>query len=324
MQPSSISGEEQPTINDNMALSSKSEGNVQPLVGENEDKIASKPLGESENKALTSETEALEVPVKSENETLSTETPAGTAGEQNLIPPVPAENELQATAKCECQPAQIESPVAPIVTSSEPENQEEPTETEVKVPLTDSVENIEKFTDNLKSLLPTKAVICIGEYPINILLKGSFEGKKGERVLPIFVEKSSKDVIKWSQGRLDQSNIVGLDEDIDTHFWYDILPYLADNESFFARIKSKPLEKLQGAIMVSSTWSGVGSALLPTLNSQFKKWNINSLALAILPSKAQPLDGQFNTFASLGILTSKDATTIVLLDRDNLGRLHRC
>ena len=144
------------------------------------------------------------------------------------------------------------------------------------------------------------------------------QGKKGERVLPIFVEKSSKDVIKWSQGQLDKSNIVCLDEDIDTHFWYDILPYVADNESFFARIKSKPLEKLQGAIMVSSTWNGIGSALLPTLNSQFKEWNINSIALALLPSKAQPLDGQFNTFASLGILASKDATTIVLVDRDNL------
>ncbi len=69
--------------------------------------------------------------------------------------------------------------------------------------------------------------------------------------------------------------------------------------------------------MVSSTWNGVGSALLPSLSSQFKEWNINSLALAILPSKAQPLDGQFNTFASLGILTSRDAT-LLLIDRDNL------
>ena len=71
---------------------------------------------------------------------------------------------------------------------------------------------------------------------------------------------------------------------------------LLNNESFFARIKSKPIEKLQGAIIVSSTWNGIGSALLPTLNSQFKEWNINSVALALLPSKAQPLDGQFNSF----------------------------
>ena len=135
-----------------------------------------------------------------------------------------------------------------------------PVEMENKAPLTDSVVNIGKYTDSLKRLLPTKAVVCIGEYPINIVLKGSFEAKRDQGVLPIFVEKSTKDVIKWSQGRLDENNIVCLDEDIDTHFWYDILPYVVDNESFFAKIKNKPIEKLQGAIIVSSTWNGIGSA----------------------------------------------------------------
>ena len=58
--------------------------------------------------------------------------------------------------------------------------------------------------------------------------------------------------------------------------------------------------------------------LLPSLNAQFKEWNINSIALPLLPSKAQPLDGQFNTFASVGILASKQDTTLLLVDRDNL------
>ncbi len=208
-------------------------------------------------------------------------------------------------------PEQITSPVESVVASMS-------IEVENKVPLTDSVENIGEFTDNLKSLLPTKAVICIGEYPISILLKGSFAGKRVRGVLPIFVEKSTKDVVKWGRGKLEDNNIVCLDEDIDTHFWYDILPYVADNESFFGKIKSKPIEKLQGAIMVSSTWNGISSALLPTLNSQFKEWNINSIALPLLPSKAQPIDGQFNSFACIGILASKQDTALVLFDRDNL------
>jgi hypothetical protein len=193
-----------------------------------------------------------------------------------------------------------------------------PVETENKVQLTDSVVDIGKYTDSLKRLLPTKAVVCIGEYPINIVLKSSIEAKREQGVLPIFVEKSTKDVIKWSQGRLDKNNIVCLDEDIDTHFWYDILPYVVDNENFFSRIKSKPIEKLQGAIIVSSTWNGIGSALLPSLNAQFKEWSIYSMALPILPSKATPLDGQFNTFASLGILASKQDTALLLVERDNL------
>lgn len=188
---------------------------------------------------------------------------------------------------------------------------------ENKIPLTASVENIKKYTDSLTRLLPTKAVICIGEYPINIALKSSFEGKKDESVLPIFVEKSTIDVIKWSEGRLDQNSIVCLDEDIDTHFWYDILPYVADNDNFFAKIKSKHIENLKGAIIVSSIWNGIGSALLPSLSAQFREWNINSIALPILPSKSQPIDGLFNAFASTGILASRDAT-LLLVDRDNL------
>lgn len=213
---------------------------------------------------------------------------------------------------------EAEAPVESVSPSIESTEEIAPFEIENKVQLTDSVVNIGKYTDSLKRLLPTKAVVCIGEYPINIILKGSFEVRRDQGVLPIFVEKSSKDVIKWSQGRLDYNNIVCLDEDIDTHFWYDILPYFVNNESFFERIKSKPIEKLQGAIIVSSTWNGIGSALLPRLNAQFKEWNINSIALPLFPSKAQPLDGQFNAFASVGVLASKQDTALLLVERDNL------
>lgn len=217
-------------------------------------------------------------------------------------------------------PEQVTVPVESSVQMTVPvesTKEVEMVETENKVPLTESVVDIGKFTDNLARLLPTKGVVFIGEYPINIVLKGSVEGKRSEGVFPIFVEKSTKDVIKWSQGQLDNNNIVCLDEDVDTHFWYDILPYVVDNENFFAKIKSKPIEKLQGAIVVSTVWNGIGSALLPSINNQFKEWNINSIALPLLPSKSQTLDGQFNTFASLGILASKD-TTLLLVERDNL------
>ena len=213
---------------------------------------------------------------------------------------------------------EIEPSVETISPTIESKEEITPGEIENKVPLTDSVVNIEKYTDSLKRLLPTKAIVCIGEYPINIILKGSPEARRDQEVLPIFVEKSTKDVIKWSQGRLDQNNIVCLDEDIDTHFWYDILPYFVDNESFFERIKSKPIEKLQGAIIVSSTWNGIGSALLPSLNARFKEWNISSIALPLFPSKAQPLDGQFNALASVGVLASKQDTALLLVERDNL------
>ena len=266
---------------------------------------------EAEIKPVSTMGEAQNLPAETNQGTVETQSQE-TQIEGPVIGPiqVPASTELIVTS------AQAEAVAVPIVESVNEREQEEAAE--ITVPLTASVESVEKFTQSLKYLLPTRAVVCIGEYPINILLKGDFAGKKTKGVLPIFVEKFSKDVTKWGQGKLESGNIVCLDEEIDTHFWYDILPFMASNESFFAKIKSKPLEKLNGAILVSSTWNGIGSALLPTIKAQFNDWNINSVALALLPSKAQPLDGQINSFASLGMLTSKESTTAILLDRDNL------
>jgi hypothetical protein len=70
--------------------------------------------------------------------------------------------------------------------------------------------------------------------------------------------------------------------------------------------------------MVASIWDGIGSASLPTLISKLKASNINSLSLAILPSKIQPTDAYFNALASLGLCASSDAATVVVLDRDLL------
>jgi len=266
---------------------------------------------ESEIKPASTESEAQSLPT-----TVEQQTPAEVES-QEVQTEVPVVTSVEAPSPT--QPESIPTPTEaefPIIGPVKEEAEEVPSE--ITIPLTASVESIEKYTQSLKYLLPTRAVVCIGEYPINIILKADFTSKKNQGVLPIFVEKSSTDVIKWGQGKLESGSIICLDEDLDTHFWYDIRPFIANSQGFFAKIRNKPLEKLKGAILISSTWNGVGSALLPSLYAQFTDWNINSVALALLPSKAQPLDAQFNSFASLGMLTSKDTTIAVLLDRDNL------
>ncbi len=279
------------------------------------------------NEPLSAQSDTREIVPESENK-LEPIAAASTLTEspQDIIEP-PKENEnKEATPELKINAISIETPIqienegappeaiAPIVAVIE----STPSKLENNVALIESGEKIEKNSVTLKHLPPTRAVVCIGEYPINIVLKGVFSGMKDQDILPIFVEKSIKDVIKWSKGRLDKNNIASLDEDIDTHFWYDLFPHIVDKESFFAHIKNMPVEKLRSAIFVSATWSGIGSALFPTISSQFKEWNIKTAGLAILPSKAQPLDGQFNSLASIGIYTSKEATTLILIDRDNL------
>jgi hypothetical protein len=97
-----------------------------------------------------------------------------------------------------------------------------------------------------------------------------------------------------------------------------VLPYVTEDSTLITRLKNKHIDNWRGAVMVSSLWDGVGSALLPALISQFKEWNINSVAFAVLPSKIQPSDVHFNAFSSLGICASKDFTSVLLLDRDQL------
>jgi hypothetical protein len=182
------------------------------------------------------------------------------------------------------------------------------------------LKEVQKTEEHIESLKPTfskQTVICIGEYAIKILLRGAFLDKK-EEPLPILIDKSSEDIAKWSRSSLNPDNILGLDLNVDTHFWYQVLPYVTEDSTLITRLKNKPIDNWRGAVLVSSLWDGVGSALLPALISQFKEWNINSVAFAVLPSKIQPSDVHFNAFSSLGICASKDFTSVLLLDRDQL------
>ena len=181
----------------------------------------------------------------------------------------------------------------------------------------DIIENIGKHIDQLKPWFPSQAMVCIGEYPIHILLKGSLM-EKNDDVLPIFIDKSSKNIRKWSQSRLKPCNILGLDTKLDTYFWFHVYPTIIKDSAFTSRLKNKPIDNIRQAIIVSSIWDGIGSALLPSLSSQLKALNINSVALAVLPSKVQPPDVHFNAFASIGISVSTDFSPVLLINRDNL------
>ena len=180
------------------------------------------------------------------------------------------------------------------------------------------LESVKKHIETLKPLLPKQALVCIGEYPIKIFLKEPYVNKVNE-TLPILIGKSSDDIFKWIPKGYDPYLILGFeDANIDTHFWYNVLPFISKDETLIGGLKKKPIEKLHSAIMVASVWDGIGSASLPALMSKFKASNINSLSIAILPSKIQPTDAYFNTLASLGMCASTDAATVLLIDRDHL------
>ena len=175
--------------------------------------------------------------------------------------------------------------------------------------------SIEKHIESLKPLLPKQTIVCIGEYPIKTILKEP----TANRALPIFIEKSSEDIYKWIPHNYTPQFVRGFeDEDIDTHFWYDVLPVMAKDTTIIESLKRKPTEKLRSALIFASVWDGVGSAAVPSLISKFRNQNIDSLSLVVLPSKIQPADAHFNAYASLQMCLSTKGATVLLLERDEL------
>jgi hypothetical protein len=179
--------------------------------------------------------------------------------------------------------------------------------------------SIEKHTQALKPLLPKQAIVGIGEYPIKTLLKEPNISREG--ILPIFVEKSSEDVYKWIPKGYQTHYVLGFEDDnIDTHFWYNVLPTIAKDTSIIESLKKRSTEKLHGATLFASVWDGVGSATLPALISKFKKQGVDTLSIAVMPSAIQPADAHFNAYATLQICLATEGSTVLLLGRDQLER----
>jgi hypothetical protein len=181
------------------------------------------------------------------------------------------------------------------------------------------IASVEKHIQDLIPLRPKQAIIGIGEYPIKTLLKSPRIHQ--ECTLPIFIERSTDDIYKWIPKGYDTHIVLGFeDSNRDTHFWYEVLPVITKNTSLMASLKKRTTDKLQGAIIFSSIWDGIGSASLPTLISKLKVQTIDSMSIAILPSKVQPADAHFNAYAALQMCGTIDGATVVLLGRDQLEK----
>ena len=177
--------------------------------------------------------------------------------------------------------------------------------------------SIERHIEALKSISPKQVMVCIGEYPIKMLLKEPTVQREG--TLPILVEKSSEDIYQWIPKGFNPFLVWGFeDSKLDTHFWYNTQETIMKNNSIIDALKKKPSQRLHSAIIIASVWDGVGSATLPTLISKFQKANFDSLSIAITPSKIQPPDAHFNAYAALQLCDATEGSTVLLLDRDQL------
>jgi hypothetical protein len=182
----------------------------------------------------------------------------------------------------------------------------------------DILESIQMHANLLKPYVPKRAIICMGEYLTRILAKWPLIDKLSE-TLPIFAGKSRDEIAKWTENRLDDYNIIGLNIEAPTNFWFDTFSLATDDNLLHNRLKDKTLHKLQNAILVSSTWDNISSGLTPAIILQLNDWNINNFAVAVMPSNSQPLDDHFNALSSIGKSLSEN-TPVLLIERDRLEK----
>ena len=113
----------------------------------------------------------------------------------------------------------VEEPVVKPIEN--PPVEEPPFNTQA--PFSDGIVNIGHLAKEDKSRFPEKAVLSIGEYPIHLLLKSRL-AYRADGLLPLFIDKSSREISKWSSRPIDPDYIVGLDTEADTNFWFNTLP----------------------------------------------------------------------------------------------------
>jgi hypothetical protein len=181
----------------------------------------------------------------------------------------------------------------------------------------DVTTSIHKHITMLKQSFPTRAFISVGNYSFKIFEKTPLL-ERSDGLLAFFVQKTKEvDVTRAKQNDKDALNIISLDEKAPTHYWFDVQHFLAENDAIVEKLKKKPIDKVEGAIIVASIGEGLGSALLTDLTERFIEANVNSVALAVMPSQLQPPDVHFNALWSIATCASKGLTQI-LIDRDAL------
>lgn len=176
--------------------------------------------------------------------------------------------------------------------------------------------NIQKHVAMLKPIFPRRAIVSIGNYTSEMLHKGTAI-RKSEEEITLFINKIDENNSKIKTSIQDKDDIIVISEKAETHYWFNVQQYVTENNTIYEKLKSRSIDKLDGAIIITSTGEGLGSALLPDLTSLFKEEKVNTVAFAILPSQIQPPDAHFNALWSMAKCASKDLTQI-LIDRDAL------
>ncbi len=181
----------------------------------------------------------------------------------------------------------------------------------------DVLESVLRHIRSLKLRIPERASISLGGYTNNIFLK-NLSLKSSNDILFLLIGKKSEFFIENFIDKIDFFSFIDVDPNIDEHFCFNMYEYIEKRGLLDSDLKDRLLHKVKSALIVSSTWDGVGSGLFPYITSKLMEWKIDLISIALIPSPTQPSDAHFNSVSSITICINKGFYPIFIINRDLL------
>lgn len=180
----------------------------------------------------------------------------------------------------------------------------------------DVLESILGHIKLLKLGIPRRALIGLGRYTNNILIKSSFF-KLFDDILFLLIGREGE-YFNFA-GKMDFI-FIDVGSELDKHFWFNLYDDIDNLGRIDSNLKNNFVHKVKFGLMVCSIWDGIGGGLFPYVASKLKKWNVEMISIALIPCETQPSDAFFNSQSSLTFFINKVFSPLIIIDRGLLER----
>ncbi len=173
---------------------------------------------------------------------------------------------------------------------------------------------LRKHIESITPVLPSKAVITVGQYTLDSLL--DTPRFQEDELLDLFRVHHKKD-LEHKTLYIDPENQIQVDTLYEPHYWYDLRDNVNEDD-FKGRLVDKIFDYYKEVLTLVNLSEGASSGLYPMLHDFLAEKEKNTLGVAIFPSMGHSGDALFNAFASVGMVTLKNSTPLLLIDQGSL------
>lgn len=165
----------------------------------------------------------------------------------------------------------------------------------------------------IKSVLPDRAVITVGQYTLDALESSDFD----EEGLTDVIRVHHKKDLEHKTVYIDPEYEVEIDTLYEPHYWFDLLEHM-DAEDFYSQLDRRVHDYHDEVLTLVNLSEGSSSGLYPLLHRFLAKHEKNVLGVSLVPSMSHSSDALFNSFASTGMVAIDGSTPLLLIDQGRL------